>query len=91
MAGIQVTNTQLNQLAGRIALALKNAYDDAVDFNNWLLAHPKVGQTDPLVTDYVMSGADADIIRGAIADLAYAKGVSFDSSANVKKLWGLGE
>lgn len=48
---------------------------------------------DPLVTSAFgnpMTGMDADTYRAAMADLAYGKTQSFDSSQSVKKLWGLG-
>jgi hypothetical protein len=88
-AGLTVNVSQLNQRAGSIALALKEAYEDAVDLNNWLLN--LTGEPDPLTQEpYNMTADDAYILRTAFADLAYMKTSAFDSSATVKKLWGIG-
>jgi hypothetical protein len=89
MPGMIVTATQLNQLCGNVSLNILTGYVTATYINNWLLANPVVGGVDPLVT-IGMSASDAVTIRAAMADLAFQKVSAFDSSQNVKALYGLG-
>lgn len=91
MVGLLVSASQLNQRAGQIAQDLRRNFEDAVQLNAWLLANPVVSGTDPLTLEpFSLSAGDASTLRTAYADLSYMKGASFDSSADVKKLWGIG-
>lgn len=85
MPGIPVSHTQLNDQIGQIALRLKQAFDDAVNINNYLVATP---DDDLLALGFTQD--EINIIKSAYADLAFSKVNSFDSSNFVKKLYGLG-
>lgn len=85
MAGIAPTAADIQYAAGQTALRLKQAYEDAVSINTYLLATPDA--------DLVALGipqSDVTILKSAYADLAYQKAQSFDSSTPVKRLVGLG-
>ncbi len=85
MAGKQVLVSDIQDSAGRIALSLKLAFQEAVDVNAFLIAH-----TDAELVALGLSQEDVTLLKSAFADLAYMKGAAFDSSPFVKRIWGLG-
>ena len=85
MAGIAPTAVDIQYAAGQTALKLKQAYEDAVAINSFLLA-----QSDAALNALGIAEADVTLLKAAFADLAYQKSTAFDSSQNVKQLWGLG-
>lgn len=93
-AGIQVTPAGFQALIGAVALNLKQNFDRAVSVKTWLDANPPAGSpvVDPLtVAPFSYSADQAAMIRAAFADLAYMKTTAFDTSTNVKQLYGCGE
>lgn len=85
MVGQQVTRSQLDSLVGTVAIELKRRYEDAVSINEFLL---RIQASDLIAMGYTQP--EVDIIKSAMADLAYGKVNSFDSSTFVKQLYGLG-
>lgn len=85
MIGKQENKDSLNQQAGSIALRLKKGYDDAVNFNDFLLRTP---DADLISLGFIQG--EVDILKSAFADLAYQKSQAFDSSTFVKQLYGTG-
>ncbi len=85
MVGIQVSKTQINATAGEIAAKLKAQFDDAVALNEFFL---RTANADLLELGFTQ--AEIDVLKSALADLAYMKGTSFDASAFVKQLYGMG-
>lgn len=64
-AGYQVSLTDLNNTAGRLSVALRQAFLDIVTFKTWLDA-----QTDAvlLAAPIAMAQADINLLRSAFAD-----------------------
>lgn len=85
MAGLLFEKKDIEYAAGTIAFNLRKEYERAVVLNQRIQA-----LTDAEWTALGISNADRDVYKAAYADLAYQKAQSFDSSANVKQLWGLG-
>jgi hypothetical protein len=85
MAGQLVTASDIHQAAGRVALNLKVMFQQAVDLNEFLIAH-----TEQELVALGMTAPDVALVKSALADLAYMKATAFDSSSFVKQLWGLG-
>jgi hypothetical protein len=85
MAGANPSAADIQFAAGKITLALKLNYDDAVAFNGFLLRH-----TDAELVALGIPEADVAILKSAFADLAYQRDTAFNSSNPVKLLWGLG-
>jgi hypothetical protein len=85
MAGKLVTAAEIHETAGMVALNLKVMFQAALDLNEYLLAH-----TDQELIAMGMTAPDVTLVKAALADLSYMHDTAFDSSASVKKLWGLG-
>lgn len=85
MLGIQVDRLALDSRAGDIALTLKRAYDQAVALNEFLVRTP---DTDLEALGF--TAPEIATLKSAFADLAFGKENSFDSSAHVKLLYGMG-
>lgn len=94
-AGYQVTLADINNAAGRIAVGVRETFQDIVDFKAWLDA-----QTDNVLTGAPvnMLQADVDVLRSAFADLnqlnsirtgAATLGSAKDFDAFVKRLRGV--
>lgn len=85
VVGIKFTRTDLDYAVGNVAFVLHQQFDRAVTLNTKILT---LSDQDWLELGYTV--VEKDLIKAALADLAYMKATAFDSSQNVKALWGLG-
>lgn len=85
MIGASVTMGDLNFQAGEITSWLNEYYNRAVEIKQFI----EVIGTEGLVA-LGFTADEAATLETAFNDLAYQKETAFDSSAAVKKLYGLG-
>jgi hypothetical protein len=95
VAGYQVGLADINNTAGRIAVAVRSAFTEVVNFKAWLDA-----QTDNVLTGAPinMPQTDVNVLRSAMADLkqlndirtnAATLGTAKDFDVFVKQLRGV--
>jgi hypothetical protein len=84
MIGVQVNKADLNTKAGDIASWLNEYFNQALEVKGFLDSVGKPGLVGLGFTE-----AEADIMISAFSDLETAK-TSFDASAFIKQLYGLG-
>jgi len=85
MIGQQVTKQDLNFKAGDIASWLNEYYNQAVEIKQYIEG---VGISGLEALGFTTE--EATTLQTAFNDLAFQKEEAFDSSAAVKKLYGLG-
>lgn len=94
MVGIPITKTQVNEMAGSIALDVKVAFDRVAGFKAWL--------DGASVDDLIALGFttdEASLIKSAYTDLARARAIGRGEDVQLEpynfttfagRLWGLG-
>lgn len=85
MLGIQVTKLNIMSACGDAALIIKREYEKCVSINEFLIRTPN---SDLLALGFTQP--EIDVIKSAMADLAFQKSSAFDSSSFVKQLYGMG-
>lgn len=85
MIGQQITKDQLNQLMGDNTTILHREYIKAVSIKEFF---DRTSDATLVALGFVQS--EVNIMKSAYADLAFQKTSAFDSSQNVKLLYGTG-
>lgn len=85
MIGLQINKGELDRTIGENTASLHREYTRAVAIKEFFDR-----TSDKNLTDLGYTTEEVAIMKSAYADLAYQKTTAFDSSQNVKLLYGLG-